>query len=404
MNLASHASDSVRGSRSRCASPFSSNSSQRLRDASAPNRPGYVAFWSRTIRAGRFAYDLGLTFDVEQVVSNLESDADRMGKLAKCVKMIRGPVARQQARRHHGRVDKRTGFFLRTYPRALRRRAIVLCQQVDRLSALHSDRAAGVGDEFHDLYADIARYVPYPGKHGESERLQSVGREYRRCFVVFAVHGGHPAPQVVVVHGGQVVVNERECMNQLDCCGRCVQYDFVDVEAFTRGVNEQRAHALAAVENRVTHRLVQLRGVGVRVRQHAVEFGRYTIPCNAKCVVRILLPPAFLSPTSGVIAYTFSVCEVSPVWAIIPAPSISIRPDSRIMRATAKAQQISRSSNTGVNVIPGVICCYRFHFDHARRSLHGDVGRISSGTRFRHPHGQRRRQPGVATESLPMPG
>ncbi len=38
------------------------------------------------------------------------------------------------------------------------------------------------------------------------ERLQGVARQYRRGFVKRPVTGGFSAPQVVIVHGRQIVV------------------------------------------------------------------------------------------------------------------------------------------------------------------------------------------------------
>ena len=85
------------------------------------------------------------------------------------------------------------------------------------------------------------------------------------------MHRRFAAPEVVVVHCGQVVVHERECVDEFDCDGGRVEPVRRDAEAFTGSIDQQRTHALAAIENGVTHRLVQSRGTDFRARQRSIQ-------------------------------------------------------------------------------------------------------------------------------------
>ncbi len=71
------------------------------------------------------------------------------------------------------------------------------------------------------------------------------------------VHGRFAAAQVVVVHGGQVVVHQRERMNQFDGDGGRVEMVRSDTQAFAGCVDEQGPYPLAAVEDRIAHSIVK---------------------------------------------------------------------------------------------------------------------------------------------------
>lgn len=49
---------------------------------------------------------------------------------------------------------------------------------------------------------------------------QSVPCQQRHRFSVLDVAGGLPPPQVIVIHAGQIIVNQRIGVNHLQCGGR----------------------------------------------------------------------------------------------------------------------------------------------------------------------------------------
>ena len=62
------------------------------------------------------------------------------------------------------------------------------------------------------------------------------------------------APQRVIVHAGQVVMDQRIGVDQLDRRGARIDTRKAGAGQLRRGVREQRPHALAAAQRRVTHR------------------------------------------------------------------------------------------------------------------------------------------------------
>jgi hypothetical protein len=142
--------------------------------------------------------------------------------------------------------------------------------EIDGLPAGHAERSRGVGEQAHEV-----DHLPgiEPGRvrqHLERERLQCVRGEDRRGLVELAVHRGLAAPQVVVVHRRQVVVHQRERVQQLDRSGRGIEQRRVERQAFPGRVHQERPHPLAAV-HRVTHGLVEAFRRRVRARQHPIE-------------------------------------------------------------------------------------------------------------------------------------
>ena len=90
--------------------------------------------------------------------------------------------------------------------------------KVQILAADHARKAGGCGqmsDEHPTDRGQIVERVVF-SQYLESERVQRVADEDRRCLIVRDVHGGAAATKIVVVHGRQIVVHERIGVNHLD--------------------------------------------------------------------------------------------------------------------------------------------------------------------------------------------
>jgi hypothetical protein len=70
------------------------------------------------------------------------------------------------------------------------------------------------------------------------------------------------SPQIVVVKSGQIVVHEREAMDELERCGGGKRAFRVSPDACARVPREQRADALAAAEEGIADRVDQVGGKG----------------------------------------------------------------------------------------------------------------------------------------------
>ena len=66
-------------------------------------------------------------------------------------------------------------------------------------------------------------------------------------------------------------MHERERMNQFDRRRRRVELRFRNAQALSGGINQQWAHPLATVEDRVAHCFVQADRFDLTTRHHGVE-------------------------------------------------------------------------------------------------------------------------------------
>jgi len=94
----------------------------------------------------------------------------------------------------------------------------------------------------------------------EGEREQRVPGEDRDGLAVDDVAGGLAAAEVVVVHAGEVVVDERHGVHHLDGRGGGHRPGLGPTHHGARGQAQRRAHALPARQQRVPHRVVQRGG------------------------------------------------------------------------------------------------------------------------------------------------
>ena len=109
------------------------------------------------------------------------------------------------------------------------------------------------GDEAEGL-----RQERVPGKDGHRLAEDLVVREA-------------PAAVVVVVHGGEVVVDQRVGVDQLEAAGGGHDIGHLAAHRLGAGDHQDRAEALAAGEDAVPHRLVDDRRGRGRGREVAVE-------------------------------------------------------------------------------------------------------------------------------------
>ena len=92
--------------------------------------------------------------------------------------------------------------------------------EIDRLSADHAGRAGGVGDQRQ--HAQLPHHqrgvMPLRFAREQAKRfgLQTVAGENRHAFAVHDVRRRPPAPQVIVIHRRQVVVDQRIGVDHFD--------------------------------------------------------------------------------------------------------------------------------------------------------------------------------------------
>ena len=114
------------------------------------------------------------------------------------------------------------------------------------------------------------------GRLGQSlkgEGLERVAGQDRGRLVEGAMTGRAPAPQIVVVHRREVVVDQGVGMDEFDGTGGAVEQRGIHAECLACGIGQERADALAAAEDRVSHGLVQPNRLHACRGQKGVERG-----------------------------------------------------------------------------------------------------------------------------------
>ena len=133
-----------------------------------------------------------------------------------------------------------------------------LRRQVDRLAAGHPVRAGGARERAGERRAHARVRMPRGRRDRlESERQQRIADQDRRRLVEGDVAGGLAAPEIVVVHRRQVVVDEGVGVHHLDGGGGVDRPRARHVEEVGAREDQEGAQPLAAGEERIAHRLVE---------------------------------------------------------------------------------------------------------------------------------------------------
>ena len=149
---------------------------------------------------------------------------------------------------------------------------------VHHLAARHTVVTAGAGERGDQLGTDegIGAGIGL-AQDVESQGMQAIAREHGGRFVEGGVHGGFAVAQFVIVHAGQIIVDERIGMNCFDGAAGIDRGAAVDPEQVGGRDEQQRAHPLAAADRGIAHRLDQPRpgivGDGKKRVERAVDIG-----------------------------------------------------------------------------------------------------------------------------------
>jgi hypothetical protein len=114
--------------------------------------------------------------------------------------------------------------------------------------------ACGLGKPDHQLapHERIAMRIGR-GQKSERHRQQGVSRKYGGCFVEGLVNRWFSASEIVVVHRGKIVVNERIGMHTFDGGRHPAERAPIDTEQPAALLNQKTAQAFSASQRGVAH-------------------------------------------------------------------------------------------------------------------------------------------------------
>ncbi len=91
----------------------------------------------------------------------------------------------------------------------------------------------------------------------ERQAHQRIPRQYRRGFTERDMHRRTPAPQVIVIHRRQIIVNQTKRVDHLNCGTRRQRIFDTPAHRERRRSSQRRTKPLATPQQRIPHRAIQ---------------------------------------------------------------------------------------------------------------------------------------------------
>src|SRR5919202_4910104 len=209
------------------------------------------------VAAPRLAQGVLRPRHVEDVVDDLEEEPElgREGtEVSEC--SPRGLPSTEKQYAFHGRADESARLELVRPAEARGARGYEVAD-VDVLAADHAVDARGRG-QLADRGEDVGRLaLLLVQDEAEGLGVEPVAGQDRDVLAVLDVACRPPPAQLVVVHGGEIVVDERVRVDELERRRERQHGRGVTADRLGRGGREHGTDALAAGEQRVAHRLLE---------------------------------------------------------------------------------------------------------------------------------------------------
>ncbi len=207
------------------------------------------------VLGGGLAEGRRIALDIEEVVGELEGEADRAPEGGKGGVLVGARLAEDRPGLG-GKGDEGAGLHrLQAADRGLVERDVGgLGGEVEHLAADHAGKARGAGEAEHEIgpHGRVGGGVR-AAENVEGEGEERVAGKDRRRLVEGAVNGRAAAAHVVVVHRRQVVVDEGIAVDAFDGGGGVEGGVLGKAEEAGGLDDEERAQALAAAEHGVAH-------------------------------------------------------------------------------------------------------------------------------------------------------
>ena len=222
------------------------------------------------ILAGAFAEFFARLRHVEDVVDDLKGQAGGHAEVMQRLHLLRAGAGAHAAQLHAGG-EQRGSFAFMDKTQILQRQLFALALQIGHLTA-HEVQAACRACEFqHHHRRGMTRRHRCLRHQFKRQGLQGIPRQQCDGLAIDLVAGRYAAAHVVVVHAGQVIVNERVGVQALDGTGIVNRILCRAATGFRRCEAEDRPQPFAAGEHAVSHRLVQGHRTSVRARDETVQ-------------------------------------------------------------------------------------------------------------------------------------
>ncbi|ESX68867.1 hypothetical protein X759_24445 [Mesorhizobium sp. LSHC420B00] len=155
---------------------------------------------------------------VEQIVGKLKGKPDRRAELGQPFAVARRRAGNDGAR-FAGKADQRTGFHRLKPNDASLVRPALFGLEIEHLAADHAAGPCGAGQCQHQRCPALGRqHCRLVGKDVEGKRQQGVAGKNGGRFIESPVHGRLATAHIVIVHGRQIVMDERIAVHAFERC------------------------------------------------------------------------------------------------------------------------------------------------------------------------------------------
>jgi monofunctional glycosyltransferase len=205
------------------------------------------------ILAGRLAHGLRIGRHIQHVIGQLEGKADHLAETTKALAVL-GAGAGNDGPGLAGKAQKRAGFHRLQHHDAVFAGRVGFGLQIQRLPAGHAANAGSTRQRQHQLHLAVVGKIGL-GRCNEVEGIgqQAVAGEDGCRLVKGLVDGRLAAAQVVIVHGRQVVMDQRIAVQTLKGCANAGGHNAVSGKQGGCFRHQKGPQPLAAVQRAVAH-------------------------------------------------------------------------------------------------------------------------------------------------------
>jgi hypothetical protein len=234
------------------------------------NDRGISRFLRGSVFAGGFAELLAGLRDIQNVVNDLEREADVVAEFGKRLKLRRSAI-RAHAAQSRRAAEQRRGLAFVDVFELVGGNFFAFAFEVGDLSRDELQRTGCARDFENEVLMRVAR--PGTALRGDLERLRQerVPRQHGDAFAKNFVVRELAATIIVIVHRRQIVVDEGISVDAFHGAGERHRIRLLSTASRRRRKAKRGTHPLAAGKKRVTHRFVDGRGHGFFRREKAVE-------------------------------------------------------------------------------------------------------------------------------------
>jgi monofunctional biosynthetic peptidoglycan transglycosylase len=205
------------------------------------------------ILAGRLAHRLGVCCQVKQVVGQLEGKADRLAIGAHQPPLFSAASCNDGACLA-GKADQRAGLHRLQRDDCRLVRCRCFCCQIQRLPPGHAaDTGSARKGQNQFGFLPVGKIGFRGGDDIERQSQKAVAGKDRIGLAMGDMHGRLTAAEIVIVHGGQVVMDKRIAVNAFECCADTQGRLPVAMKKCRAFYYQEWAQPLASVQQSMAH-------------------------------------------------------------------------------------------------------------------------------------------------------